>query len=156
MILQTLQLISIVKKKKNLRTVFRSTGHRFNWKGKRNFSLYFGNLIRNVHESDNFTPSLWYCGHWWLWLCSSDVLILNLNGANSIIRLEKIQNIACFSFSSDHLLFPVFSIMVICSFVFLTVLGLCCCTGFSLGAFLYFAVRGLLVVLASVVVEHRL
>lgn len=41
-------------------------------------------------------------------VCSSHGSILNLNGADSIIGLEKIQNIACFFFSSHHLLFPVF------------------------------------------------
>ena len=31
-------------------------------------------------------------------VCSSHVSMLNLNGADSIIRLEKVQNVACFSF----------------------------------------------------------
>ena len=74
-------------------------------------------------------------------VCSSHVWILNLNGADSFIRLEKIQNVACFSFYSYHLLFPVFQIMFTYLFIFLTVLGLGCCTGFSLGLFSTCSVR---------------
>ena len=43
---------------------------------------------------------------------------------------------------------------------FLAVLGLCCCVGFSLvvenGDYSLVVVRGLLIVAASLVVEHRL
>ena len=44
--------------------------------------------------------------------------------------------------------------------LFLVVLGLCCCTGFSLvvvsGDYSLVAVRRLLIVMASLVAEHRL
>ena len=45
-------------------------------------------------------------------------------------------------------------------FIFLAVLGLCCCTGFSLvvvsGGCSLVAVHGLLIVVTSLVAEHRL
>ena len=89
-------------------------------------------------------------------VCSSHGSTLNLNGADSIIRLEKIQNIACFLFSSHHLLFPVFQIMFTYLFIFLTGWVLA-----AVQAFLYlqcegFQLRWLLLLWSTGSRTHRL
>jgi len=116
--------------------------HRFNWKGKRNSSFYFGNLIHNVHESGNYTPSLWYCGHWWLWLC------VFIPWVDTEFKWSWLHHRAWENSEYCLLLlfFPSSPFSCLLDYVYLFIyifdwLGLGCCTGFSLGLFSTCSVR---------------
>lgn len=106
MILQTLQLIYTVK---NSGLYSDQHDAEFNLKGKRRqllFSFYFGNSIHIVHESIimfslRTLMNMTLCSLCWY---------LNLNGTNSIIRLEIIQKY-CFLRFFFYLLFSIFQII---------------------------------------------